>query len=87
MDTSETPQPNMLKADAVITVGASSARTQILTLTKMSCEGGGYDSDCSSGEDYSESEKIDYMRHLTNTICLRTLPTYMENEDNCDKGR
>jgi len=86
-ETLETPQPNTLMAETVITAGVSSARTQIPTPTKISREGGGYDFDCSAGEDYSESERIEYMRHLTNAICLRTLPTYKENEDNCDEGR
>ncbi len=86
-ETLETPQPNTLMAETVITAGVSSARTQIPTPTTISREDGGYDFDCSAGEDYSESERIEYMRHLTNAICLRTLPTYKENEDNCDEGR
>ena len=37
----------------------------------------GYESDTSSGENEYELERMNYVRHLANNICLRTLPTQM----------
>jgi len=49
--------------------------------TNTGIENEGFESESSNGEDFDDFERMNYMRHLANTICLCTLPTQINNGD------
>jgi hypothetical protein len=71
----ETPLQHPSVASAVVTFDGSCAPT----ITGIENEG--YESKLSNGEDFNESERMNYMCQLANTICVRTLPTQINSGD------